>query len=401
MRLPVVVLAPLLLVSLGATDAPCTGPGCDPLVAWATKLALARSAPGARPLHILQIGDSHTAGDAFTGAWRALLQAGAGAGGRGVLPPGRPYDGYLARGVTISMSPGWRVAATFGPGSAAPRPPLGLSGFSITSNQPGATIGLVATPAMAFDRFILCAMAGPGAAGLTVRAAAGNTDIDLTADMAAPRCTTLHWDTPQAAVDVVAAGGPVTITSWASFRDQGGVALSNLGVVGSQIQHFARTSDAVLAEELRAYSPDLIVIAFGTNEGFSPRFDAFAYEAGLRAQLGRIHALMPDAPILLLGAPGALSRQPALHVPGVTECGDGLFAPAPLAQVRAVQRKVAADLGLAFWDWQARMGGPCAARQWVASGRMRGDYVHFTSAGGVALAQLLQEDLRQVEVEAY
>ena len=54
-------------------------------------------------------------------------------------------------------------------------------------------------------------------------------------------------------------GGPVTITSWATFRDSGGVVLSNVGVVGSQLVHFARNDDAVLAEELRSYRPDLIV----------------------------------------------------------------------------------------------------------------------------------------------
>ena len=65
-------------------------------------------APAGRDYVILQIGDSHTAGDAITGAWRDILQARYGSGGRGVLPPGRPYNGYTPRGIQATMSSGWR-----------------------------------------------------------------------------------------------------------------------------------------------------------------------------------------------------------------------------------------------------------------------------------------------------
>ncbi len=72
-----------------------------------------------------------------------------------------------------------------------------------------------------------------------------------------------------------------------------------------------------------------------------------------------------------------------------------LFAPPALTAVRDIQRRVAGDMGLAIWDWQARMGGPCAARNWVQRDMplMRGDYVHFNTAGGLEIAQRLQADL--------
>jgi len=398
----VIALATLLL---GAT--PCPGPACnfDTLKPLAAKLAAARApTPGVPPVHILQIGDSHTAGDALTGAWRDLLQAATGGGGRGVLAPGRPYAGYLTRGVTVSMSPGWQVAASFGPGSAAPRPPLGLSGFTLSSTMPGARMGLVAEPFMAFDRFVLCAMGGPAAAGVTVRTGAGVETVGLVADTVRPRCTTLRWDMPQTAVEVIADAGPVTITSWATFRYEGGVALSNLGIVGSQLQHFGRTDRDVLTTELRTYAPDLIVLAFGTNEGFAPHFDADGYRASLIEQVDRLRTLAPGVPILLLGPPHALSRNPALrnNAEGVlVGCAAAdpskppLFEPPALGRVRAIQSEVAQEMGFAWWDWAARMGGPCSATRWVSNGWLRGDYVHLTTTGGRALASLLQADLDQ------
>jgi lysophospholipase L1-like esterase len=72
-----------------------------------------------------------------------------------------------------------------------------------------------------------------------------------------------------------------------------------------------------------------------------------------------------------------------------------LFPPAGLRSVREVQRRVANQLGLAFWDWEARMGGTCSAVHWVKDdpARMRGDYVHFNSAGGREIAQRLEADM--------
>lgn len=421
-----------------------------------------RNAPGRRPLHILQIGDSHTAGDNITGAWREVLQARYGPGGRGVLAAGRPYAGYLTRGVTAEMSSGWQVAATFGRDSAPPRPLMGVSGFSITSRQPGARVALQADAGQMFDRFVLCAVTAPDAGMLTIRVGDRVERMKLDSATRRSECRTVTVDQPVFRAEVTTDSRPATITSWATFRDNGGIALSNIGVVGSQLQHFARTDDSVVAEELRTYRPDLIVLAFGTNEGFAPVFRPNEYEITLRTQIGRLRRLAPGVPILLLGAPDASSRraemldnapgsppQPCAEpvtttsapappaVPTQTRIGTGrldnllddisepqkvdeddapppspprpvtttnwvvrakpLFPPAGLHAVREVQRRVAAQLGVAFWDWEARMGGACSAVKWVKADPplMRGDYVHFNAAGGRDIAHLLNDDLER------
>ena len=386
-----------LLAAAPVQASPCEGPVCnfDTLAQYFARRVSVTEA-GAQSLHILQIGDSHTAGDAITGAWRELLQARIGKGGRGVLPPGLPYPGFRARGVTVATSPGWSIAATYGPGSTPPRPPLGLASYSLTATAPGASMRLTAAPEMAFDRFTLCAI-GPGTVTATIGGETWPLDFPDT-----PRCETRYTAGPQTDAGITLTTGRVTITSWATFQEHAGITLSNLGVVGSQLAHFARTDDAVLRTELRAYLPDLIVLAFGTNEGFAPHFDANAYRATLIEQIDRLRALAPGVPILLLGPPDALSRNPTLKAnaegvlvgcPASDPSRPSLFAPPALGRVRAIQREVAAEMGVAWWDWYAGMGGPCAATRWVADGRMRGDYVHFTATGGRAIAQLLEADL--------
>ena len=53
-------------------------------------------------------------------------------------------------------------------------------------------------------------------------------------------------ETRQSIAEIDVDAGPVTLTSWGSFTDNGGVTLSNLGVVGTQMVNFAETDDAAV-----------------------------------------------------------------------------------------------------------------------------------------------------------
>jgi len=271
-------------------------------------------------------------------------------------------------------------------------------------------MGLVADFGHSFNRFVICAIAGPDAGALLVRMSDRVARrLTLRAPAPAPHCETIRAAAAQTAVTVTASEARVTITSWATFRDGGGVALSNLGVAGSQLRHFGRTDDSVLREELRAYAPDLIVLAFGTNEGFVPHFDATEYEEILRDQIARLMTLAPGVPLLLLGPPDALSHNSALrgNADGaIINCPNAggtpePFVPPALAQVRDIQRAVATDLGIAWWDWQQRMGGPCSAVRWAVAvpPLMRADTVHFRLPGGEIIARRLQDDLNNAAAE--
>jgi lysophospholipase L1-like esterase len=351
------------------------------------------------PVHIVHLGDSHTAGDMITGALRDNFQLGYGHGGRGVLPPGRPWPGYLTWGVTAAQSSGWNVASIFGRGYSARGRPVGLSGYTLTGAAPGARLAVAADDeANRFDRMIVCALKEPGAGAVTLSIGGRSERWLLDSPRHEPECRALDADglVEEASVTKEDAR-PVGITSFATFRRGGGVAYSNLGVSGSQLVHQGRQHEAIVRAELQAYRPDLIVLAFGTNEGFAPRFSAAAYEGDLRNQIARIRRLSGrEVPILIVGAPDAGTRNAALAanggVPG-RSCGNGVLTPGALGQVRDVQRRVAAELGLAFWDWYQAMGGACSAARWTARGLMRGDLVHFSRSGGAEIGRLLFRDL--------
>jgi lysophospholipase L1-like esterase len=342
-----------------------------------------------RPVHILQLGDSHTSADAISNGLRVPLQARCGHGGRGVLAPGRPYDNYVTWQVTAAQSAGWSVTSWNAPGDL----PLGLSGFTQTARATGETVGLTAdAPEQAFDRLTVCAVTGPGAGALTLRLG----DVVQSWSLEAPRrgaaCRSVESGAPAASASVTTLDErPVSLTSIAAFRKGGGVTVSNLGQIGAQLANFAASDEAVLRAELAAWRPDLILLAFGTNEGFDPGFSIAGYDAGLRRQLARLRRLAgPGLPIVLIGPPDAASRSAELSG---ADCGDGWFTPALLLQVRERQRALAASLRLAFWDWERAMGGRCAARTWHAAGLMRDDHVHFNRDGGDRIGRMLFTDL--------
>jgi lysophospholipase L1-like esterase len=382
--------------ALAAAQAPdpvrCNGTLCygESLAPFLAKLRASRRESG-QPVHIIQIGDSHTAGDNITNGWRSRLQARHGFGGRGALAAGRPYAGYLTWGVTASQTGGWSVNAIFGGRWREGGPALGISGFTQTASAAGQTIGVTAdAPEQNFDRIILCAVAQPG--GGTIRVTMGDEERrwSLDAPRRLPACHAVDSATPVASASVTTEDdGPVSITSFGTFRRRGGVVLSNLGVVGAQLSHFGRTDEAVVRAELAAYRPDLIVIAFGTNEAFSPSSGGEAYEAVLRDQIARIRRLAgANVPILLLGPPDAGTRSAGIGDPE-RACGEGWLEPRALSRVRERQMIVARQMRVAFWNWAAAMGGRCASYQWRLTELMRGDHVHFTRSGGDRIGSLI------------
>lgn len=371
----------------------------------------------ASPVQVLQIGDSHTAGDNISGAVRARLQARFGGGGRGVMAAGVPYPSVSQRQVNVTQSDGWRQEPSFPTGYGR----FGLSGFRLTSTEDGATVELAADPEALFDRFAFCAQGGPNAGALGVDVGDAHETLDLKAPAQGTICWSTDLATPQARVVLTARGGaPVTLLSYDVYRRTKGVVWSALGVVGARLSDFAQRDSAVMASELAAYPPDLIVLAFGTNDGFEPTVDPDQYEQQVRAQIRRLKDLAPGAAILVLGAPDASRTRPDIKLDGIQNKGfdcapltdaeradyDNLVAskspalarwyePPNLSLVREAERRAALAEGASFWDWSARMGGPCSSH-WLSRPEqdlMRGDHIHFRSEGGDWIAGLLTADL--------
>lgn len=381
--------APLPAPAAGASICPGGICGVEALERVFEALRATEAGEGERPVHILQIGDSHTAGDRITGALRARLQARFGAGGRGVLPPGVPYAGYGPMQVEVTASD-WPIAVAHltGP-DATPALLAGLTGARSEAGE-GAALTLTAEPGAAFDQIGLCGEGGPEAGRLTLTTPEGTREADFRTPEVGPLCRTWRLGAPTQTV-TLRPQGAVTLHDVRIDRLGPGVVVSNLGVIGATLRDLAGRDQAVVAAELAAWRPSLIVLAYGVNDGFEDGVEVEAYAALLRGQIERLRRLAPGASLLVLGAPDGLKSGQA----GGCGADGSRAAPASLVVVRDVQLRVAGEAGVAFWDWQGRMGGDCSAERLATMPEpyMRPDRVHFTSLGAEWIGGVLSDDL--------
>ena len=130
---------------------------------------------------------------------------------------------------------------------------------------------------------------------------------------------------------------------------------------------------------MTALDPDLVVLAYGTNEAADPDYTMEDYAADLRAVLTRLRESRPHAACVLAG-PSDRAIKKGYATPWIWD------RTAPVAQV---QREVAPEFGCVFWDWQQATGGPGSMIIWRSYDPplAAGDYIHFTPSGYVYSAE--------------
>jgi lysophospholipase L1-like esterase len=371
----------------------CAGGLCQPEALDSLFEALHGLESGERErlVRIVQIGDSHTAGDRITGAFRARMQTRFGRAGRGVMPPGVPHAGYNPFQVQVTAT-GWTTTLTpLTPPQGFAVQGVGLTGVQAVTFAPAAALEIVAEPGMELTYVSLCGMGGPDAGGFEVKGQWVREEVDFAAPEAGMLCVDAVIGALQERIVIRPLRGGAPLSDMTLGRAGHGVEVSNLGVVGASLRDLAARDEAVVTTQLAVWRPQLIVIAYGTNEGFDDALDPVAYEALLRGEVLRLRRLAPAAALMIVGAPDALRS----GVAGGCSA-DGRRGPPPsLALVRDVQRRVAADMGVAFWDWHGRMGGDCSADRLATMDEplMRGDRVHFTSAGGDWIGGIFADDV--------
>ncbi len=339
---------------------------------------------------VLQIGDSHTANDAFSGRMRELFQARFGDGGRGLLAAGIPFRYYRPAKVTVTAD-GWRTVR-----SGSDSGPFGLAGLRQEADA-AATMAITAdAPDLA--HLAIDALGQPGGGSLEISTSDGKVETVTTATA---RPSMLRVRAPggpgTSAVQLRALGdGPVALLSWTAERDGPGVTWSNLGTIGAQASLLARWDPAVLAVEARELQPALILLAFGTNEGFKDNLDLSGYPDVFRAALAALHRAAPAATIMVVGPPGGVRANGAgsgTACPG--DLGQRYSVPANLPKVRHIERTIADDEHLFFWNWAATMGGDCEIVPWSETDPPLAarDHVHLLKPGYQQTAEALFETL--------
>ncbi|MCA9611442.1 MAG: hypothetical protein KC586_01665, partial [Myxococcales bacterium] len=156
-----------------------------------------------------------------------------------------------------------------------------------------------------------------------------------------------------------------------------------LGINGTRASNHLKWHEGVWADNFRRRRPDLVVLAYGTNESLDEDVPIGHYRAELGKVIDRMKAAAPEASCLLVG-PGDFPLKAA----------DGAYTTRTRTlEIVAAQREEARAAGCGFFDTFAFMGGEGSMVRWVAEGLGDSDHVHFTPEGhervGAAIADAL------------
>ncbi len=370
---------PLSSASVGHLDGP------DHLAHLFQRLAGLDDGHGHDDVRILQFGDSHTAADMGTGAFRRHMQSRFGDGGRGFVSIGRPWKSYVQEGVRGGMTEQFepqrmRFKDDHSDGS------FGLLGVGVGSSAAGARAWSDITPRFAhvevdyleqprggtFDVFIDGAHAGR-VATRAAQPGSGFAAYDIADGSHQVEVRTLG-------------DGDVRLFGMTLDRPQVGIVVDALGINGAQIFTALRWNEDHFAEQVRHQAPDLVVLAYGTNEAVEPHLEDADYERGLVDLLGRISRAAPGSACMLLGPPD-LARW--------TKGTRGYHTWPRVLEISAIQRRVARAAGCAFYDQMEAMGGPGSIAAWAEEPepRAQGDRMHLTRTGYTQVGTALATDV--------
>ena len=376
-----------------------------------------------RGLVILQIGDSHTSADFLSGELRRRLQARYGRGGTGYMTAGHPHIGVRSSTTKVTASAGWTYKSLQKPDARVAE--FWLSGYNAIATAAGETLSFGYEEPRVFDMIEIEAVAQPGGGAIDVKLD-GNvaTHYDLSAERIEPiviRLLPVRGPTEkvrEVSITTTAAG-TVSIASVSIYNNRSGVTYNSVGYVGAQAGLLAKMSDTLFADDLRRINPQIIVLAFGTNEADNEHFDPAQYSRTYEKVIRKIKASLPNVAIVVVSPPDfnempsgcskekaaeATCRRSRPEAVASTPAGPALASategksegkseaksgecfwrtPARLAQVRDVQREIARRDGLVYWNWGSIMPAECGAHQWFTASPslMARDHVHFTAEG--------------------
>ncbi len=352
--------------------------------------ALQCAQEGQGQARIVFFGASHVASDLFTGYLRQLLQKRFGEAGPGFLLPAKPWPWYRHWGISIERSRGWnalRVRA-YAPKSGR----YGLAGVALESQADKYARGVIQTRANGgllghASRIELFYMKQPNGGRIVVWIDGKRIErISTASDQNEPGYAMYEVADGHHRVDIrTAPDGRARIFGLAMERDNPGVILDTVGVPGARARDHLLWDDAIFRQHLKRRRPDLVALAYGTNEAGDDDVPIEDYASRLTQAVQRIKETVPEASCLLVGPS---DRPEKLEPEG--------YGPRPrTAEIIAAQRRVARELSCGFFDLVRFMGGPMSMVRWAAAEPRYGspDHVHLTRRGYERLGQVLYDAL--------
>jgi lysophospholipase L1-like esterase len=343
-------------------------------------LSATKSRRRIEPVRVMHYGDSHTAADILTAQIRRSLQRDFGDGGAGYMSARNPFS-TPRRGVQSGATSGWWIDGV-GKGGATDGI-YGLAGFSLSTDR-SEERAWIETACNHFEIYFL-KQPGGGRIDITVNGTSVvEQPLSLQSDAPAPDYYT--FDSPADRVqriEVRTVGpGKVRLLGIVTEHIAPGVTYDVLGINGARATRLLSWNDTAFVDNIVQRKPDLIIVAYGTNEVTDSDWSIESYQRMFSNILRRFRRAAPQASILVYGPP---------------DRADNALAVSKMPAMIEAQRRAAIETGAAFWNSYAAMGGAGSMDNWAAQGLGQGDRVHLTKEGYLKMGDMFYADL----MEAY
>jgi len=331
------------------------------------------------PVRVLWLGDSHTMADHLTGAVRSALF--------GRYPPGGP--GYLRLGLSPTRHEHAKLVR-IGRGFTEPNPPsrrtpqgdgiFGLGGIRVgVPDRSQLRLTIAPDSVKGRARHSVLFDLPPGARfvaklGAVTRTVSSSADAVALAGTPVLRLE-LEGDPAEPLEITVVAGTPRFYGAIVEGTEPG-VVLDAIGIDGARVATALAWDGPSFEAEIALRKPDLVVIAFGTNEAFD-NVRVEKYEPELERLLERFRRGAPGADCLILGPPDSLHKDgtPVRRV----------------AEISVAYAQTARRSGCAFVSQLSLMGGFGSFANWSAERPPLAfsDGLHLTRRGYHRLGELV------------
>src|SRR6185312_11079230 len=271
------------------------------LASFFAALKASHSGQRLEPVRIMQFGDSHTAADILTAQIRRRFQSDFGDGGPGFIVPRNPMS-TRRRGVSTGASDGWVIEGIGG--RTAPDNIYAPAGIALATNQSNEKVWLQTFA----NHFEVYYVVQPGGGSIDIQVD-GNSVLDtpilLTAR--APRLGSFFYDEPSPATHRVEvhslSPGKVRLLGIASEEINPGVVYDVFGINGARASRLLSWNPTAFSSVVAKREPNLIILAFGTNEAGDADWTPLSYEQLLKRVLRLLRAASPAASILVMAPP--------------------------------------------------------------------------------------------------
>ena len=324
---------------------------------------LARTDRKAHAVTASPLRDSVITSDLVSGTLRRRFQERFGDAGHGFILTANPWEWYHHNDVTHAASDGWSMSRITGPFSGDHI--YGLGGVSFHAKGPAsasfgtANKGDYGRRVSRFDVYYL-EQPGGGDVDVVVSGPGDRSSRTERLSTRGPKKTSRVFSrqVPDGGAELTLrtrGSGDVRVFGVALERDVPGVAYDALGVNGARARLWEQMDGGHWRDQMDLRRPALVILQYGTNESEGGRVHSESYERQLGALIDKIKGATPNASILV-AAPMDRAEK---------EAGGGLRTAKAIVQLVELQRKVAHERQVAFFDTFEAMGGPGTFARWV------------------------------------